>query len=199
MRVGRDAKRSHERPLTGEGQQSGKRSDEKDLDEKVNRNSVEINGDSAVRQKPSEETETKKYGLLTKGDDEIKSSSKDYMGPSLTLLSKKAEEERLDKLSRNKPRENVKKLTDEEREMRIRQMESDATHNNDSRQRKVESTLPQKHDVKDDPSNEEASFIKSMRSEVYVTSNTSMKDRLDQNKHYVQKGNDLESAGFLKR
>ena len=152
-----------------------------------------------MRQKPSEETDTKKYGLLSKGDDEVKSSSKDYMGPSLALLSKKAEEERLEKLSKNKPRENVKNLTDEEREARIKQMESDATHNNDSRQRKVESTLPQKHDAKDDPANEEASFIKSMRSEVYVTSNTSMKDRLDQNRHYVQKGNDLDSAGFLKR
>jgi flagellum-specific peptidoglycan hydrolase FlgJ len=152
-----------------------------------------------VREKPLDAVNSKKYGLLVKGNGSTGNSQKDGVGPSIHLLAKKADEEKREKESRNKPRENVKKLTAEEREERIRQMESDASEINTNRLERVHRSQTAVVDKDEKPLNEEATFINSMRTEVYVTDGTSMTERLQQNRHYIQKGSDLDSAGFIKK
>ena len=134
-----------------------------------------------------------------KGNGSTGISHKDGVGPSLVLLAKKADEEKREKESRNRPRENVKKLTAEEREERIRQMESDASESNANRLERVQRSQTAVVDKDEKPLNEEATFINSMRTEVYVTDGTTMTERLQQNRHYIQKGSDLDSTGFIKK
>ena len=161
----------------------------------------DIKGDES-RSKPTDKGENKKYGLQDRGSQsELKSSNgvnREHLGPSKALLAKKEEEDNISRASKNKPRENIKKLTDNEREERIKQMESDANMNNDKRLQRIQSISTNKEDDKIEL-NSEASFLNSMRTEVYITNETTMKDRLQQNKHYMQKGSDLDSAGFMKK
>lgn len=152
-----------------------------------------------VREKPADEAQNKKYGLLVKGNGGNSIAHKDGVGPSLALLAKKADEDKREKESRNRPRENVKKLTAEEREERIAQMESDASVSNSNRIERVNRSQAAVVHADERPLNEEATFINSMRTEVYVTDGTTMRERLEQNRHYIQKGSDLDSTGFIKK
>jgi hypothetical protein len=118
------------------------------------------------------------------------------------LVAKRAEEERLEHAARNRPRENVKKLTEEEKAERVRQMESDAGANDDKRLQRLKGLTSTSNilDKKEEQLAEgEASFLKSMRSEVYISDGTTMGERLQQNKHYTQKGTELDSSGFMKK
>jgi hypothetical protein len=158
-----------------------------------------------VREKVSDDGDVKKYGLLgRKLKDESKSSDDngDRTGPKLALLQKRAEENRLEQAARNKPRENVKQLSESEKQERIRQMEADARTNDDHRLQRISggrsSNKVEKEEEK--PQGEgEATFMKDMRTEVYVTNETTMEERLHQNKFYNQRGTDLDSSGFLKK
>ena len=77
-------------------------------------------------------------------------------------------------------------------------MEEDASTNSDMRLRRIQSTQSNKEDEKVELKTE-ASFLNSLRTEVYITNETSMTDRLQQNKYYMQKGTDLDSSGFMKK
>ena len=155
-----------------------------------------------VRMKSTDMVENKKYGLLGRdGQSDPTTSNRvsgGHLGPSLSLLAKRAEEDNLSKASRNKPRENVKIISDVERKERIRQMEEDASTNSDMRLRRIQSSHSNIEDEKVDLK-AEASFLNSLRTEVYITNETSMTDRLQQNKYYMQKGTDLDSSGFMKK
>ena len=158
--------------------------------------------DGEVRMKSTDMVENKKYGLLGRdGQSDPTTSNRvsgGHLGPSLSLLAKRAEEDNLSKASRNKPRENVKIISDVERKERIRQMEEDASTNSDMRLRRIQSSHSNIEDEKVDLK-AEASFLNSLRTEVYITNETSMTDRLQQNKYYMQKGTDLDSSGFMKK
>ena len=108
----------------------------------------------------------------------------------------------------------MKRLTEEERQARVRQMEIDALSVGERRMQRhtvtgssgsAEGTLAGEKGVRDgeaaDSTNQNhgASFLKSMRSEVYSAEHATMGERLQQNKHYTQKGTDLDSSGFMKR
>ena len=153
-----------------------------------------------------------RYGLV-KG---TANASTGYLGPKLDLLKKKMEEEKAEQLARQRPRESVKHLSEEEKQARIRQMEIDAGINDDRRTQRVHvnasssssssSSQADDHSRKDDIVDEKeshshgASFLKTMRSEVYTMGEGStMTERLQQNKHYTQKGVDLDSGGFMKK
>ena len=143
--------------------------------------------------------DTKKYGLQPNANSATSITDKTQIGPSVSLLAKKAEEDRMYKASKNKPRENVKKLTDEERAERIRQMELDASDSSNRRLQRVHGSQPSIAEEKSETTSVEAPFLSSMRTEVYITSETTIKDRLQQNKHYMQKSSDLDSLNFIKR
>lgn len=146
--------------------------------------------------------ENKKYGLQSKKDcsDNVDRRDKNHLGPNLRLLAKKAGDSRLEQAARNRPRENVKKLTDGERAERIKQMELDATSNDDHRLQRILAAISRNSDEKGEkPVDDEASFLKTMRTEVYITNDITMGERLQQNKHYNQKGSDLDSSGFMKK
>jgi hypothetical protein len=56
-----------------------------------------------------------------------------------------------------------------------------------------------RNEIQDAVNSGKAEFIDSMRKEVYVASaETGIKGRLDQNKHYTQRGSELESGGYRK-
>ena len=155
-----------------------------------------------VRAKSTDMGGNRKYGLQGR-DGQIDSAtsnkvSGEHLGPSLSLLAKRVEQENLNKASKNKPRENVKIISDAERKERIRQMEEDASTNSDMRLRRIQSSQSNKEDEKVELK-AEASFLNSLRTEVYITNETSMTDRLQQNKYYMQKGTDLDSSGFMKK
>ena len=155
----------------------------------------------------------KRYGLV-KG---TANASTGYLGPKLDLLKKKMDEERAEQQARQRPRESVKHLSEEEKQSRRRQMEIDAGINDDRRVQRVHvntssssssssSSQADDHRRNDDVVDEKeshshgASFLKTMRSEVYTMGEGStMTERLQQNKHYTQKGVDLDSDGFMKK
>ena len=151
----------------------------------------------------------KKYGLL--GKDSNGDSSKpsgDFLGPKPELLAKIAEKQRQELADKKKPREDVRALTEEERLRRLKAMESNAVIHDDSRMKRVQSSKlsggmrQSAADLGNREASKEsgASFLRSMRSEVYNSSSISMEERLSQNKHYSQRGHDLENASsFMRR
>ena len=91
---------------------------------------------------------------------------------------------------------NIKKLSEEEKLRRLNEMKNDATKNDTIR---ISRMLNSNSNKNDESNNKNAVFLKDMRNEVYNTADISMKDRLDQNKHYTQRKSDLESENFLKK
>lgn len=163
-----------------------------------------------AREKP--EDAENKYGLLTKrgsadqggSDSHSRETSKnEFLGPRPEVLARKAEREQLESAARLKPKEDVKQLTEEERLRRLNDMQSNADVHDDMRV----SRLTAKSSASTTARENEASgagdsagnFLHSMRSEVYNTASISMEDRISQNKHYTQRGMDLDSASSFMR
>ncbi len=118
----------------------------------------------------------------------------------MDLLQRKADKERAEQELRNsRTRENVKQLSEEERLRRIQQMQQDAEVNDTSRMGRLQAYDHQQSTLVEDRSGK-AEFIDSMRKDVYSGSATggSIKDRLDQNKHYRQSTADMEQGGYRK-
>lgn len=140
----------------------------------------------------------KKYGLVKGGINPNKDRA--HLGPNMDLLKKKLAEEQAIQAARNRPRETVQHLSEEDRLARVRQMESDAGMNDERRMKRAhvgEGGVSEEGDGTG--AGVGATFLKSMRTEVYTSEATTMGDRLQQNKHYTQKGADLDSSGFMKR
>jgi hypothetical protein len=170
-----------------------------DLKHNTSSSNDKANVVDSVSERSTADPEIRKYGLQRNANCATSVTDKTQIGPSVSLLAKKAEEDRMSKASRNKPRENVKKLTDEERAERIRQMECDASDSSNRRLQRVQGALTSNAEEKSEATAIEAPFLSSMRTEVYITSETTIKDRLQQNKHYMQKSSDLDSLSFIKR
>ena len=111
-----------------------------DLKHSSSSSNDKANVTDSVSERSTVDPEIKKYGLQPNANCASNVTDKTQMGPSLSLLAKKAEEDRVSKASRNKPRENIKKLTDEERAERIRQMECDASDSSNRRLQRVQTS-----------------------------------------------------------
>ena len=145
-----------------------------------------------------------RYGLIpsSKASNRLSApSDATHLGPSLALLQKKSDKERIEQEQRmSRSKENVKALSEEERLRRIAAMQQDAQDNDTSRIERHRA-----YDRSDHANTTEhtgnAVFIDSMRRDVYSLEGTAgggIKERLDQNKHYRQSSGDMERDGFRK-
>lgn len=145
------------------------------------------------------------YGLVKGGKSSQEQTSRDntdnYLGPKIDLVKKKEEQEKAEMAAKRKQRERTA-LSEEERQARLRQMEEDARMTEEQRLRR---TADSKQAAQEEDLNTkqrkptEPKFLTSMRSQAYNTDDSSMKDRLQQNRHYSQRGEDLDSHGFMQR
>lgn len=156
----------------------------------------------------SRDKSKKVYGLIGGGGASKGPSRSDdgSLGPNAKLVAMKDEQEKEKERSKFKPRGEVKKLSEEERLRRLKEMEDDARINEELRLNRLRNKSGGGRDGNKDISNAagatgslDAKFIHDMRSDIYNTGNTSMEDRLSRNRHYTQKGVDLDSQGFMKR
>ena len=120
------------------------------------------------------------------------------MGPNIELLAAKRKQQELEEQSKlaQKQRHDVKKMSEEERAKRLREMEINAQIKDEivlHRQR------PGSQPTDNDKVSAGAEFIRDMRSVVYDTDSTSMEDRLSRNRQYSQRSSDMDSHGFMKK
>jgi hypothetical protein len=142
------------------------------------------------------------------------------LGPNRSLLDKKLQQEkdevnaRQAAVARARSGQN-KKLTAEEKARKLAEMEQDATTHDQLRfHRQLEKRRGSGATGSVDHSNEKddqedasgtaskGAFLSSMRNAVYNSSSsqsTSLSETMSRNKHYQQKGDDLDSHGFMKR
>jgi hypothetical protein len=133
------------------------------------------------------------YGLVT--DNSIRENRKsEFLGPNPKLLEKKAKLEREKETAKLKPKESVKSLSQEEKLKRIQGMEEDAKRFEDKRKIRLQPPSTDK-----EAENKNASFMHGIRNQVYNSNETSMEERLKQNRHYTQRGQNLDSEGFMRR
>jgi flagellum-specific peptidoglycan hydrolase FlgJ len=125
------------------------------------------------------------------------------LGPRRELIDKRQEQEQREQSLRlNRPRENVSALSEAERARRLREMEEDAHRNDSQRLHRLSAAalVDSKKGADSSRSGGNASFLGEMRTEAYVQSyENGIKQRLDQNRHYSQRGVDMETDGFLKK
>jgi len=128
-----------------------------------------------------------------------------YLGPQQSLISSREEKERQEKAAKFQPRDqSVKALSEEEKQRRLQEMQQDASRTDEMRYKRVatEKVHAQEEAAAEEETNgskSNASFLKEMRNAVYNTSEATMEERLQTNKHYTQKGTDLDAAGFMRK
>lgn len=129
------------------------------------------------------------------------------------MLQKKANKEKAEAEARReavaKARSGQhKKLTEEEKKKRIAEMQQDAETNDQMRlqrqlsKRTGSNVSKMQCDEASDSVTSKGAFLSKMRSAVYngaASETTSLSETMSRNKHYQQKGEDLDSHGFMKR
>ena len=141
------------------------------------------------------------YGLI-KGKQSQTKNEQNYFGPNPELLAlKEAENNKKVNELKNRGRNDLKSLSEEERLKRLSDMQQNAERYDSVRDVRIhdEKKMKQNETVNDTNLKQSATFIKDMRDEVYIKSNDKIEDRLKQNRHYMQKETDIEKHGFLKR
>jgi hypothetical protein len=164
--------------------------------------------------------------------DEARAEERDigHLGPRLDLLSQRAEREREEERARNRKieeaqnRDKIKGLSAEDRDKKLKEMLNDAAVNDTLRltrhrgaggNNNNKGTAPhtataqdlgrresESHQSVDSVGGGKASFLQSMRKEVYSADSSgasTIEERLSRNRHYFQKGSDLDSHGFMQR
>ena len=125
------------------------------------------------------------------------------MNEEKTVLIKKKEEEyrREFEAKNNRQRENVKKLSKEEKEKRILEMEQDAIVNDIRKINRHSNTMSEKIKSNEEVKNTgNAQFLDNMRSEVFQQSvKEGIEERLTKNTHYIQKKSEGDSENFMKK
>lgn len=147
----------------------------------------------------------KSYGLVKHGGSNASSNGnpKESLGPDIQLLKKKeAEDAEKNEWRKRLNRDGVKKLTQEEKDRRLAQMEQDALISEARRKKTIEIKKNPVEDREAVGSNSvSADFIKSMRSEVYnnqdLDASSAMEERMRRNRHYQQSSSDFDK-GFMK-
>lgn len=200
--VNRRRGRSNDRNTSGgrERERSEGRGSERD------RNNDRSRGHDSARERLGENVDChdgpKKYGLIGgKSNGYSQLGEGDSLGPNSKLLAMKEQQEKEKERNKIKPRSDVKKMTEEERLRRLKEMEDDARINEELRLKRIRSKISDgktSQEISSQPP-VDARFIHDMRSDVYNTGNATMEDRLNRNRHYTQKGSDLDSQGFMKR
>ena len=119
------------------------------------------------------------------------------LGPRIDLIKEKERlelKEKAMKLELLKAKNEIKHLSAEEKERRLQDMETMAAMH-DSNRIKLLNQPHQAGDMHVESVRGEASFLKSIRHEVYNSGD--MTERIQQNRHYIQSGLDLDN--FLKK
>ncbi len=119
------------------------------------------------------------------------------LGPRLDLIKQKEEmelKEKAMKLELLKAKNEIKHLSAKEKERRLQEMEIIASMH-DSNRNKLLNQPNQAEDMNVEAVSGEASFLKNIRHEVYNSGD--MTERIQQNRHYIQSG--LELDNFLKK
>ena len=215
-----NASRSHENPGYRNGRDHSPRRD------RVGRY-TDVREDTSPSPTSSPSPTGKRYGLLSSarssGVPGRANSGPKSLGPDSSLLSKKADEGRRRErekealLSRSKRGGGSGGLTEEQRRERVRQMEEDATVNDAMRLNRIVTSAASRHGANNrgpvsgsggaEAEARKGEFLREMRADVYNGSNVagtltggwSMEERLNRNRHYVQKGTDLDGGAFMKR
>ncbi len=163
----------------------------------------------------------KKYGLQGGGETSKKSGLErgGYLGPNKGLLDKKLQKEKDEASARQAAASRArsgqnKKLTAEEKAHKLAEMQQDAlTHDQLRLQRQLEKrrgsgrgdagNIDDREEDTDGSTGtaSKGAFLSSMRNAVYnsTSSSASLGETMSRNKHYQQKGDDLDSHGFMKR
>jgi hypothetical protein len=90
-------------------------------------------------------------------------------------------------------------MTEEERLRRIQAMQADADQNDARRASRLGSAATSTT-AQEDEHTGKASFLQSMRKEVYTSGSVDMSKRIDQNKNSRQSSADIDSAeGFIRK
>ena len=142
------------------------------------------------------------------------------MGPSEELLHRRREREQQELAARQalrNGREDVKRLSEQERLERVKQMQVDADHADRSRAHRLggsgrsgssnnnnkgekQSNRDDEEERKADMRKKNAAFLGDLRTEAYVQSyERGIQERLHQNRHYAQRSVDLNSDGFMRK
>lgn len=189
----RDRSRSRERPVED-------RSSRRERSRSRERERPRERSWSRERDRPRERSRSRdgdrRYGLISKDAGESR-RERDYLGPRPELLSSKAARDAKEADARHKPRETAKGMSEEEKARRLAEMMRDAAVNDEMRFSRHKSGRP--GDREEARARADPAFLQSMRSEVYSKAGGGIEDRLKQNRHYMQKNDDLDSHGFMKR
>lgn len=134
------------------------------------------------------------YGLLRRGEEEC--SGRDYLGPRPELVAQRRERDAQEATAR-RPKEKAAPLTAEEKARRLAEMQRDAEVNDAMRLSRL---VRPSEGAKEGRGKADPSFLQSMRSQVYTANDgATMEERLQQNRHYVQRASEMDSHGFMKR
>jgi tagatose-1,6-bisphosphate aldolase non-catalytic subunit AgaZ/GatZ len=123
-----------------------------------------------------------------------------HLGPNPELLRRKDEAERKAEAERrNRTRADLSTMTEEERLRKIQAMQADADQNDALRASRLSSAAA-RTTTREDEHTGKASFLQSMRKEVYTSGSVDMSKRIDQNKNSRQSSADIDSAeGFIRK
>ena len=152
--------------------------------------------DGNDRRHGRDDDEGRRYGLVSRveGDE---SRNIGYLGPRPDLISKRAEREAAEAAARSRPRESVRRMSEEEKARRLAEMQQNAAINDEVRMNRHHR---QSENRSDNSENKRANpdFLQKMRGDVY-SNEISVEARLQQNRHYVQSSSAMERDGFLRR
>eukprot|EP01041_Mallomonas_annulata_P008703 gene8703-17984_t len=157
--------------------------------------------------------QTKKYGLIKSGnsndngggDKKYVQGSSD-LGPNVELLNKKIEQKKLEEAKKYQRPSTKQNISEEEKLRRIKEMENDAKVHDELRLQQLRSHKTKQDQEskitsleKEGGSSTDVKFLTDIRVGVYNSGETTMEDRLKRNRHYQQKGTDLDTSGFMKK
>ena len=154
------------------------------------------------------------YGLVSKGayvrgHDDNKKSLEALIDLKESREKQEEQSVRQGRIDRSEGKKGLQKLSAEEKQKRLAEMQSDATVNDNMRTNRMVSSHYGDRDriieETEKPTGSgtgsgSGSFLQEMRQEVYTSStgskDTDMAARLQQKKHYIQKGADLEDSAY---
>uniref|UniRef100_A0AAV1V683 CBF1-interacting co-repressor CIR N-terminal domain-containing protein n=1 Tax=Peronospora matthiolae TaxID=2874970 RepID=A0AAV1V683_9STRA len=195
----------HEEERPGLERTRRDRSSRQDVSKAQANKSVEVRGHDESRTEPESrrkpvDTEGK-YGLISTTDAvELKDVDKTSLGPSAKHLEKAREVKRLEederqrKLGKSSCKE-ASKLTNEEKKQMAQQMVEDAKKRDEYMKRRATLKKDELGKLEQDATSSNPDFLRKLRSEAYLDSESSMSDRLHRNAHYIQRKAD--ASNFL--
>ncbi|CAI5731500.1 unnamed protein product [Hyaloperonospora brassicae] len=155
--------------------------------------------DAESRRKPVDREG--KYGLINKTDAvKSKNVDKTSLGPSVQHLAKAREAKRLEEEERQRKLgepsgKEARKLTEEEKRQRVQQMVDDAKQRDEYIKKRATLKKDELDKLEQNATSSNPEFLRKVRSDAYLDSESSMSDRLRRNAHYIQRKAD--ASNFL--